>query len=115
MPIPLATPTPEVSIVPVIDAAIDSALLASGAIARVEDEVKQALIDNGLTIPALVTGLANLAYSGKETVRLRAIERGMQLHGINLAPTEQVSSTPTFVFNIRSENANINQLFAPER
>lgn len=100
---------------PLVKDAIETALVKAGVIEEKQETIQSALNAAGLTIEACAFNIANLANTAKEATKLRANERAIQLHGIPLAPITDVDTKPTFVFNIDTGVANLNQLFAPER
>lgn len=98
--------------------AIDSALTKLG-VAEPNKDVVQALNAHGATIEQLTAGLVNLTYTAKDNIKHAAIKDALRLHGVRFNDEGPVGQTPTFVFNIQTDTANIqpnlNQLFAPER
>jgi hypothetical protein len=99
MPLPLQLPAIQ------IEAAVTSALEKSGAIPP-QAEATEALKDAGADVRRLATELANLVFTAKDPIKLKAIERAFQLHGINLVPDSGGSGSVSIQFNVVGNGSN---------
>lgn len=97
-----------------IESAVDSALKKSGAIPA-ETEFVDALESEGLNIQRLAAELANLVYNSKDITKYKAIISALKAKGINIEEDRVESRQINVQFNIKGDNTNINNLFAPER
>lgn len=98
-----------------VSSAIEKALTVAGALSEKQELISETLTNAGLGITECAFNIAALALHGKEATRLKATERAIELHGIPLSSKAETDAKPTVVFNIHSENTNLNNLFAPQR
>jgi hypothetical protein len=99
----------------ILNAAVETALEREGVIPK-KDTAIAALDANSCDIYSLATYLANLCMTGKDSVRLKALQMAFAVHGIELNKVEVAHAAPVINFQIKTDGAlNLNQLFAPER
>jgi len=108
MPVPMSISPQDIS------SAVEKALVVSKVIPEREEAIA-GLKDSGLDPRQLAVYLANLIMSAKDSTKLNAIRDAFALYGINLKPENNTPVIPSIVFNVVSENTNLNNLFAPER
>jgi hypothetical protein len=98
-----------------ITEAVEVALVKSGAFNPITD-VRESLNAAGADIEAVATSLANLIFSAKDSVKLRAIENALKIHGISMETDSNNRGAPIINIQVVSDgNTNLNGIFAPER
>ena len=107
MPLPVTISTEEVT------KAVTAVLIDNKVIPK-RTSALEAFEDAGCDVRMLATQLATLVLTARDSTRLKAIITGFNLHGINLTP-ELGAQVPDIIFNIEGDNAQVNQMFAPER
>lgn len=97
-----------------LEAIVEQALEKAGVLPP-REEASEALKSAGIDIQVLASQLANIIFTAKDSVKLKAIEQAFALHGISIKPEAATQGTPQIIFNVTGENVNLNSLFAPER
>lgn len=99
---------------PEVEAAVEAALEKTGALSPRNSAV-EALNESGADVVRLATELANLIFSARDPIKLKAIEKAFALHGINLQPEMSGPTQPVINIVVQGEDVNLQNLFAPER
>jgi len=98
-----------------VSEAVESALIKTGVISS-RDSAVEALNASGADLDSLMCELANLARSGRDGVKLQAIIKAANIHGINFEVEGGQRAIPQITIQVVSEgNTNLNNVFAPER
>ena len=76
--------------------------------------LQKILHDNGLSLEESVRELAFImGRAEKEETRLKAVDLALTLNGVK--DEKDKRETPTIIFNIQSNNLNLNQILCPQR
>ena len=97
-----------------LNTAVETVLEKEGILPP-KQRITGALETSGITIETLANQLANLIYTAKDPIKLKAIMAALSAYGINLEKESNLATTPTFVFNLIGDNVQLNSLFAPPR
>lgn len=97
-----------------ISDAVESALEKQGVL-PVKQAFNSALECAGITVETLASQLANLIYTAKDPIKLKAVMAALSAYGINLEKETNLASAPSFTFNLIGDNVQLNSLFAPPR
>ena len=108
-------PLPLLKVHDPISEAVEVALVKSGAFDQTQS-VRESLNAAGADVETVVTALANLIFTARDSIKHKAIMDALKLHGINMETEVLGRVAPIINIQVVSDgNTNLNGIFAPER